>query len=105
LSESRQKIVKPVQYSFRHGGADCRRADHLGNGSILKEIKIMVLSGGLNMMERNDKRYSKLIRQICPVLVRRYGESGTEKFLRHMQPVYSRFLEETLFIDGKGNIM
>ena len=28
-------------------------------------------------MEKNEKRYAKLIRQIRPVLVRRYGEDET----------------------------
>ena len=30
-------------------------------------------------MEKNEKRYAKLIRQIRPVLVRRYGEDKTVK--------------------------
>ena len=39
-------------------------------------------------MEKNEKRYAKLIRQIRPVLVCRYGEDKTVKLLREMEPVY-----------------
>ena len=56
-------------------------------------------------MEKNEKRYAKLIRQIRPVLVRRYGEDKTGKLLRDMEPIYDRFLAETPSIGGKKNPM
>ncbi|MBD5489582.1 MAG: hypothetical protein HDR13_12460 [Lachnospiraceae bacterium] len=46
-------------------------------------------------MEKNEKRYAKLIRQIRPVLVCRYGEDKTAKLLHDMKPIYDRFLAET----------
>ena len=56
-------------------------------------------------MEKNEKRYAKLLRQIRPVLVRRYGEDKTGKLLRDMEPIYDRFLAETPSIGGKKNPM
>ncbi|MCM1388072.1 MAG: L-2-amino-thiazoline-4-carboxylic acid hydrolase [Bacillus sp. (in: Bacteria)] len=56
-------------------------------------------------MERNDKAYSEAIRQIRPVLARRYGERETERLMRDMEPIYERFLGETPSIGGKENIM
>ena len=56
-------------------------------------------------MEKNKKRYARLIRQIRPVLVCRYGEDKTAKLLRDMEPIYDRFLAETPSIGGKKNPM
>ena len=56
-------------------------------------------------MEKNEKRYARLIRQIRPVLVCRYGEDKAARFLRDMEPVYDRFLAETPSIGGKKNPM
>ena len=57
------------------------------------------------MVERNNRAYSKMVSQIRPVLVHRYGEGGTEKLLRDMEPIYSRFMAETPSIGGKENMM
>ena len=43
-------------------------------------------------MEKNEKRYAKLLRQIRPVLVRRYGEDKTAKLLCDMEPIYDQRL-------------
>ncbi|MCM1327728.1 MAG: L-2-amino-thiazoline-4-carboxylic acid hydrolase [Bacteroidales bacterium] len=56
-------------------------------------------------MKRKDKEYSGMIRQVRPVLVRRYGEREAERLLRDMEPIYDRFLAETPFIGGKENLM
>lgn len=61
--------------------------------------------GEFSMMEKNEKLYSKLIIQIRPLLVHRYGEAGTAKLLRDMEPIYERFLAETPSIGGKKNFM
>ncbi|MCM1321826.1 MAG: L-2-amino-thiazoline-4-carboxylic acid hydrolase [Bacteroides sp.] len=57
------------------------------------------------MLEKNEKALSKMIRQIRPILMRRYGEDGTAKLLRDMEPIYERFLAETPSIGGRANVM
>ncbi len=56
-------------------------------------------------MERNQKAYDKMVRQIRPVLVRRFGAERTEEILRDAGTIYSRFLAETPSIGGKANMM
>lgn len=56
-------------------------------------------------MERNQKKYNRLIRDIRPILIRHYGEARADKMLRDTQPVNERFLAETPSIGGKKNPM
>ncbi len=56
-------------------------------------------------VERNQKAYDKMVRQIHPVLVRRFGPRRTEDILRDTGTIYSRFLAETPSIGGKANRM
>lgn len=56
-------------------------------------------------MERNQKRYDQLIREIRPILARHYGDDRAESMIRDTQPIYERFLEETPSIGGRENPM
>lgn len=57
------------------------------------------------MIDKNLKKYNKLIRDIRPVLVRHFGERRADEIIRAAEPVYDRFLAETPFIGGKDNFM
>ena len=57
------------------------------------------------MVEKNDKLHTKMIKQVGPVLVRRYGEEETARLLREAESIYGRFLAETPFIGGKANFL
>lgn len=57
------------------------------------------------MMERNQKSYDKLLREVRPILVRHYGTERAEKMIRDTEPIYDRFLTETPSIGGRKNPM
>ena len=57
------------------------------------------------MIEKNEKVYNRLMTKVFPVLTAHYGEAGTARLLRDMEPVYQRFLAETPFIGGKKNML
>lgn len=57
------------------------------------------------MMERNQKSYDKLLRELRPILVRHYGTERAEKMIQDMEPIYDRFLAETPSIGGRKNPM
>lgn len=57
------------------------------------------------MMERNQKSYDKLLRELRPILVRHYGTERAEKMIRDTGPIYDRFLTELPSIGGRENPM
>lgn len=57
------------------------------------------------MLERNEKMYQKLVRQVRPALIRQYGEERTAEIIHSTDPIYDRFLQETPCIGGRENVM
>lgn len=59
----------------------------------------------MKTLEKDQKMYDKLMRDVRPVLERRFGRSGAEELLRKTEPIYQRFLSETPYIGGRENVM